>query len=332
MKLNEEIYYYVNKFSLLKEKPNYSSTNLFIKEKNDILMAFSKYFNKTLLFINTIILNTICNFGNCLILLNKLLFYCEIIGCKNIVLNKDFYWFIKNNITIKELNLSISVNEYKNYNKNSSLIYDSFDLLYFSFNFKPEIRITYLRDEILCNIPHIDINENDLYIHIRSGNVFNHSTHINYPQPPLCFYRNILNYFKFRQIYIIAKDTRNPIINKLLKEYPIIIFLQDTLEKHISLLINAYNIVNSISSFVNSIIQLNYNLQFLWEFNIYHMSEKIFHYHHELFKYLNNNFTTFKMEPSSNYINRMFEWKYQRSQLVLMIKEKCINDFTIIKK
>ena len=34
--------------------------------------------------------------------------------------------------------------------------------------------------------------------------------------------------------------------------------------------------------------------------------------------------------PSENYKNEMFSWKKSASQLDLMIKEKCENNFTII--
>ena len=35
------------------------------------------------------------------------------------------------------------------------------------------------------------------------------------------------------------------------------------------------------------------------------------------------------MEPSLTYINKMYKWKYKRNQLILMVKEKCINEFTV---
>ena len=128
-------------------------------------------------------------------------------------------------------------------------------------------------------------HEKDLYIHLRSGDIFYSSPNLAYSQPPLCFYNNILTNFKFRNIYIISKDKGNPLTVKLLKEFPTISFSHKTLKEDISLLINAYNIVNSISSFVNSIIQLNYNLLFLWEFNIYHINEKMYHYYHDFYRF-----------------------------------------------
>ena len=328
-----ELKFLLNKFLFNKDKPMNTTDYLMIREKKSILKMFSKVFNKTISNIDTIFINRNCHFGNCLMVLNKALFFCEIIRCKNIIVNKTKYWFIKNNITIPNINLSISPNKHENISNISSLIYDSFKIVYFISTFKPEIRIQLLRDEILHNLPKSIINQNDLYIHIRSGDIFSPwVVNYDYAQPPLCFYRNILKNFNFRKIYIIASNKKNPLIGKLMKENQNLIYLQKSLKEHISILINAYKIVNSMSSFMNGIIQLNYVLEFLWEYNIYPIKEKIWHLHHDLIKYPNNNkFIIFKMEPSSKYINIMHNWKCKRNQLHLMFKEKCINEFKVYR-
>ena len=276
-------------------------------------------------------INTFCNFGNCIVILNKLIFYCEIIGCKNIILNKDTYWFIKNNVTINSSNFTIFTDDNQKYNNSYSFFYDSLDIYFSLFKIKEEVRINYLRDEILLNLPKMETHEKDLYIHIRSGDAFDKEPLSLYAQPPLCFYNNILKNFKFRNIYIISSDTQNPIIFKLLDEFPNICFMQNNIKQDISLLINAYNIVNSVSSFVNSIIQLNYNLLYLWEYNIYHIDEKVKHFFHDFNIHPYNNYTVFRMEPSSCYLNKMYKWKNIRSQIYLMLKEKCVNEFIIYR-
>ena len=247
------------------------------------------------------------------------------------MLNKDIYWFITHNITLNNSNITISIDDYKNYNKTNTIIYDSWGIFYSLFKIKPEIRINYLRDEILLNLPNMVTHEKDLYIHIRSGDIFIPRPHYPYVQPPLCFYNDILSNFKFRNIYIVSQDTSNPLVNKLLKLYPAILYSQKSIKEDISLLINAYNIVNSVSSFVNSIIQLNYQLLYLWEYNIYHMNEKIYIYYHEFNKYPYSNYTIFRMEPSFCYVNKMYQSKNKRSQRALMLKEKCINEFVVFK-
>ena len=93
-------------------------------------------------------------------------------------------------------------------------------------------------------------------------------------------------------------------------------------------IIHSYNLVASISSFLNMIILLNSNLQYLWEYNLYQMKEKFLHNHYDLFKFPNS-FTVYRMEPSMNYKTKMSYWKNSRAQRKLMINEKCINSFMI---
>ena len=97
IKINE-LNYYLNNFEILVKKPSNISDNILLEEKKSIISLLTENKNSTLL--NTIFLNKTCNFGNCIVFINKLIFYCEIIECKNIVLNKDIYWFITHNITL----------------------------------------------------------------------------------------------------------------------------------------------------------------------------------------------------------------------------------------
>ena len=182
------------------------------------------------------------------------------------------------------------------------------------------------------NIPKIKISKKNLYIHIRSDDLFK-SKKINlkdHIQPPLCFYLNILKYFKFQNIYIISSDKRNPNINKLINYYPNILFKINNIKKDISILLNAYNLVGSISSFFISILQLNSNINFLWDYNICDMRFKNIALHYDIFKNPNRRFIIYRMEPSNIYKNGMQTWKNNKRQIKLMIKDKCINDFSII--
>jgi hypothetical protein len=169
-----------------------------------------------------------------------------------------------------------------------------------------------------------------LYIHFRGEDIFINNFNSYYSQPPLCFYKNIINNFEFKKIYLISKDKNNPIVQKLINYYSFLIYSKNSLKKDISYLINAFNIVGSISSFLTSIIQLNDNLSFLWDYNIYKTSEKIRHFHYDLYKLPHYNFTIYRMQPSDNYMKIMYFWKNKRKQRKLMLKEKCLSSFSII--
>ena len=107
-------------------------------------------------------------------------------------------------------------------------------------------------------------------------------------------------------------------------------YIKPNLKYDLSYLINSYNLVGSISSFLNTIIILNSNLLNFYEYNIYQISQKIVQHHYDLFEFPKH-FTIYRMEPSAHYKSSMRFWKNNRSQRKLMIKEKCINSFKIIR-
>lgn len=321
--------YYINKYLTLKDKSSCLNQSLINKEKISILKLLSECGGKNITSIDTIFLAPDCKFGNCLIVLNKILFYCEIISCKTIILDENIFWFTKNQTIIEKYNISIKVGKDIKCDNISSIYYNSMTPFYSFFYIKPEIRINLIRNEIIRNLNKINADKEDLYIHIRSGDIFFYA-HTPYAQPPFCFYISILNNYKFNNVYLIAQDKNNPIIDKILNKYTNVVYKKNNLKEDISYLINAYNIVASISSFLISIIQLNYNLETLFDYNIYKMSEKILAYHYDLYKFPHNNFINYRMEPSSYYNKTMFIWKNNKKQKKLMIKEKCIKNFSLI--
>ena len=77
------------------------------KYKQYLLNGFSSLFKKKYKKIDVIILNKKMNFGNAILVLNNLIYFCEILSCKQIYLSK-FYWFVKKKIYDKELNITIN--------------------------------------------------------------------------------------------------------------------------------------------------------------------------------------------------------------------------------
>ena len=75
------------------------------------------------------------------------------------------------------------------------------------------------------NLPKVNVDPDDLYIHIRGGDIFNSFNPCStYAQPPLCFYEKIINKNKFKNIYIISVDRKNVVLNALLNKYNKIFF------------------------------------------------------------------------------------------------------------
>ena len=325
----------INNFSNLIDKELINNSSLINEEKQHFLGYFNVNTSKTPIFTTSI------RFGNQIPILNKVLFYSEILGYNYIILNKNDFWFIKNTIYIEKYNLTIEVddinlskkktiNKYIN-NINYNIIHFQ-EFYYYFFKIKPEIRINYLREELLSYLPSVITFKDNLYIHVRSGDIFTHSIHKDYAQPPLCFYKKILNNYKFKKVFLLSNGDENPIINHLIKEYPIIIFNKNSIEVDISSLLHAYNIISSISSFLISILQFNHNLKHLYDYNIYKNLEKIYHFHYDLYKYPHNNFTIFRMEPSYYYRDKMYKWKNNKKQRKMILNDICLNNFKVIKR
>ena len=79
-----------------------------------------------------------------------------------------------------------------------------------------------------------------------------------------------------------------------------------------------------------SSIKLNDNLEYLWEYDIYPMSGKLFHNHYSI----NNekrNYTIYQMKPSDMYKKKMIIWKSSKEQIKIMLNDKCPNKFITIK-
>ena len=279
--------------------------------------------NKNLSEINGVYVDKSFNFGNSMVLLNNLLYYCELLNITHIYLNSRKHWPLSQDVTSNEVNISlISPKNIDFKNRNMAIFHKN--CIYFQKLIKTEIRIDRLKNEIKKNLPKMKLSSEDLFIHIRSGDIFKYksNSYINYAQPPLCFYQRIINNFTFSKIYIITQDKSNPIIDILIEKFPKIIISNNQLEKDIFILSNAYNIVGSISSFFTTLIIINENLKIVWEFDNYKLTEKYLHLHRDIYNY-RFNYTIYKMFPSTKYKNEMFPWLNSERQINLMIKEKC---------
>ena len=253
--------------------------------------------------------------GNALVILNNLINICVIIQCKNIIIPYALRTLIKKTISYKKHQIKILPYSYRNISKIDIILKAK---TIFNFNFKNQTfknRLYILREEIFHNIPKVDIQPNDLIIKIRSGDIFFNSIYRHYAQPPLCFYQKIIIENKFEKIIILSNGHENPVVNELLKIYPTITYIEGTVEEAISFIVNAFNMVYSVSTFQHFLIPFNKNLKnlYIYEIKSYNIREI--------------NFTVHKMKPSRKYLEVMKDkWNNSKEQLNLMINENCIND------
>ena len=212
--------------------------------KRTLQYKIYKHSNKNLTYINTLYINGNSRFGNYFISLNNAIIFCEVMRCKTIIIDNNKNDFIKDKIFYKKYNITIDFNNFSNYIDNNSIILNEKFFRYeLNFtDFGKVNRFYVLRDEIIKNLPKVKININDLYIYIRGGDIFRHlnKSAPHYTQPPLCFYRKILNEFNFREVTIISEDILNPVISILLQEYSFIKYKKNNIKLDISYLANSF--------------------------------------------------------------------------------------------
>ena len=109
---------YSKKFLRFKENPLNLNDSLISDEKRSILKLISSTIKRKISSVKRIVCSGGLAFGNNLLSINKLIFFCEIIKCNEIVLEGPSFWFIKNNITLGDYNITINKIERKNHLNN----------------------------------------------------------------------------------------------------------------------------------------------------------------------------------------------------------------------
>ena len=309
----------------------YSESNnskIFNNIKRILKDKIYKYFNKNITNIDSLYIKGNLRFGNYFISLNNAIIFCEVMSCKKIIIFNHRNSFINNKIFYQKYNITIEPNYLFNYIDNNSII-AKVEFFFYKLNFTDFGKVNrfyVLRKEIINNLPKVKIKFDSLYIYIRGGDIFRYlnKSVAHYSQPPLCFYKKILNDFVFSKVTIISEDTSNPVIPMLLKEYSYIKYNKNNIKLDISYLANSYNIVSATSSFILSIIKLNQNLKFVWEYDFYKFSERYYLLHYSVYKFYFN-YTIYKMKVHDNYKKLMYPFKNSEKQRKLMIKERCQN-------
>ena len=160
---------------------------------------------------------------------------------------------------------------------------------------------------ILTENEKLDITDNDLIIHIRSGDVYNSNPHPGWVQPPLSFYENVIKERQWTRIYIICEDNKTPIIKPLLNKYDNIIFKIQPLQKDINYIIQSKNICFGMGSFIPALLLLNNNL------NTIYYPKYCYRYIIDL-----NSYKEKKEYELLNYIKKG-EWKNTNEQIDIML-------------
>lgn len=175
-------------------------------------------------------------------------------------------------------------------------------------------------NETLKGLPQVDVNDDDLYIHIRSGDIFKRWPSPYYGQPPLCFYESIIETWGFKKVYILTEDKKNPVINHLIKKYNAKI-IRTNISRTIGYILNSRNLVLSFGTFLPLILKLKSEDK----------EKRIFRYRNVI-ESLTDIWSKFYFtDVNQFYRDNMMSvnWKNTKKQRELMITEKCGDEWKI---
>jgi hypothetical protein len=203
-----------------------------------------------------IINNWVGRFGNNILQIVRCIYYAQLN-------NYELISFQNHDLLIKN-EIKVQIKSENNIENQNIIENDFFNLSIFNVK-DPEpyimknIALKYIKPLLKINFKE-HIEENNLYIHIRGGDIFLENPHPAYIQPPLNYYLKIINNNNYNKINIVHEDDLNPCINYLKKnnEYN---FYSQTLEKDLELLLNAKNLIFGFGTFGFVVYLLNSNIK-----------------------------------------------------------------------
>jgi len=221
----------------------------------------------------------------------------------------DIALLYKHNIVFKTnlifFNLRFLENIFKQYN-NNDIITDKYNFHNYTNRYKIKLsnKNIKIRNNLLKKaflIKDIQkIYEDDVVLHIRSGDIFSLNPPEKYTPPPLIYYTHLLDKYKYKKIIIVCEDRINPVVNKLLKMYKNSVHNINSLENDIKLILGATNVISSVGTFVHNLM---------------------------IFSKYNKNYFKPNKKKLKNYYTYMNCWKNTKNQVDYMMtyKEKILN-------
>jgi hypothetical protein len=166
-----------------------------------------------------------------------------------------------------------------------------------------------------------------LHIYMRSGDLFGNRQKdventgtdetlknrvLDWCQPPLDFYVQVIKSFPWEEIIIVCEDRSNPNVDALIKLYPNIKYKQNSLHEDIQMLLNAVNVTH-------------YGGNFLKVMYLFSDSMKRFYCFGESFENKYKKGYETMVYDAGDYYDRMGKWTLSKSQLRLMTEYKLTN-------
>jgi hypothetical protein len=120
-------------------------------------------------------------------------------------------------------------------------------------------------------LSHEPLGENDLVIHLRSGDVFKSGNpHPSYGQPPLAFYKKVVQHRDWRKVVLVYEDEANPVIRGLKgyltsKKVPYVVSSEDP-AADVNLCLRGRHLVMSVGTFLWPVVAASTNVESIYVF------------------------------------------------------------------
>ena len=118
-----------------------------------------------------------------------------------------------------------------------------------------------LRDLLEPTVPTVGSGPNALTIHVRGGDVFGERKPPNYGQPPLSFYKLVINSNRWENVLLVIQDRSNPVVQGIIdycneKNLPIQV-QNEHLNEDLTKLLGAQNLVAGRGTFAPAVAGLS---------------------------------------------------------------------------
>lgn len=127
-----------------------------------------------------------------------------------------------------------------------------------------------LSDIFNINLLSQSLGENDLVIHLRSGDIFVQKPHRRYGQPPLAFYKKIIELQSWNSISIVFENKLNVVIEPLI-DFSMSVCndvrqISSDIKSDIEYLLRAKVLIASRGTFCKAIVALSKNISEVYYF------------------------------------------------------------------
>lgn len=245
-------------------------------------------------------------FGNNLIEILRGVQFAKATGIKEIYVPHGFLQQ-KKSFNYKDIKFGMAKNRrfkyFHNECQNVQLYYPFSRLPRTPFEIDPEFR-----DWLLSQFPQIDVPDDSLVIHVRSGDIFDPSKYLHpgYGQPPCNYYLDSFKMSNLSKMIIVAEDDKNPCVN-FLKQHSGMHKLNDVYTDFGTML-NAKNLVASRGSLSLAILLLSKKIKNFFAFNM--SSSRIIDH--------------WNCVPTDDYSNTILtKWNNNQTQREIMLSSKC---------